>query len=364
MIESIIEDLQPKKFKNKKLNTLLNQMTLKQLNWSKHDFRLIGTSKLKKQALIDRIIAVYRVTLPRFFNYLSASQLNILLECAKHGGIAQYKFQKVSEIRILKSLGLLFPVTKEETVYLVIPDILSDWLNQVDIDKLKNKANQTDSIKQYLMGVVNLYGLHSIRDFIDLYQLHNQVELDKNEFYDLISFYQTYEGYFEILGNLYIYHHMISDQLFDFVDEIKKRTNIKYYPFNKQHILKASHEYYVKKTSEYEKIVQYFTKRLKSKHDVTELCCMLYFQAISGQQMQGVINLISQYYEFKSLDDVNELIPLYMELCNNSHQWLVKGHCPSKLHKPIIPTSVQSHQVGRNNPCPCGSGKKYKKCCL
>jgi hypothetical protein len=21
------------------------------------------------------------------------------------------------------------------------------------------------------------------------------------------------------------------------------------------------------------------------------------------------------------------------------------------------------HKVGRNEPCPCGSGKKYKKCC-
>ena len=21
-------------------------------------------------------------------------------------------------------------------------------------------------------------------------------------------------------------------------------------------------------------------------------------------------------------------------------------------------------EVGRNDPCPCGSGKKYKKCCL
>ena len=21
-------------------------------------------------------------------------------------------------------------------------------------------------------------------------------------------------------------------------------------------------------------------------------------------------------------------------------------------------------QLGRNDPCPCGSGKKYKKCCL
>ena len=23
-----------------------------------------------------------------------------------------------------------------------------------------------------------------------------------------------------------------------------------------------------------------------------------------------------------------------------------------------------SHDVGRNDPCPCGSGKKFKKCCI
>ncbi|MGZ8511446.1 MAG: SEC-C metal-binding domain-containing protein [Chitinophagaceae bacterium] len=22
------------------------------------------------------------------------------------------------------------------------------------------------------------------------------------------------------------------------------------------------------------------------------------------------------------------------------------------------------HKIGRKDPCPCGSGKKYKKCCL
>jgi len=25
---------------------------------------------------------------------------------------------------------------------------------------------------------------------------------------------------------------------------------------------------------------------------------------------------------------------------------------------------VPDEKVGRNDPCPCGSGKKYKKCCL
>jgi uncharacterized protein YecA (UPF0149 family) len=24
----------------------------------------------------------------------------------------------------------------------------------------------------------------------------------------------------------------------------------------------------------------------------------------------------------------------------------------------------EAPKVGRNDPCPCGSGKKYKKCCL
>jgi hypothetical protein len=33
-------------------------------------------------------------------------------------------------------------------------------------------------------------------------------------------------------------------------------------------------------------------------------------------------------------------------------------------HQPISgPASEKPRSVGRNDPCPCGSGKKYKKCC-
>jgi hypothetical protein len=33
-------------------------------------------------------------------------------------------------------------------------------------------------------------------------------------------------------------------------------------------------------------------------------------------------------------------------------------------HEPPPDTIVRSTHVGRNDPCPCGSGKKFKKCCL
>lgn len=34
----------------------------------------------------------------------------------------------------------------------------------------------------------------------------------------------------------------------------------------------------------------------------------------------------------------------------------------SALDKQLAPASAQ--KIGRNDPCRCGSGRKYKKCCL
>ena len=40
----------------------------------------------------------------------------------------------------------------------------------------------------------------------------------------------------------------------------------------------------------------------------------------------------------------------------------------AKALKPMVvpPTGKQlkRNKIGRNDPCPCGSGKKFKKCCL
>lgn len=33
-------------------------------------------------------------------------------------------------------------------------------------------------------------------------------------------------------------------------------------------------------------------------------------------------------------------------------------------HTPRQPFVREEPRVGRNDPCPCGSGKKYKKCCM
>lgn len=34
----------------------------------------------------------------------------------------------------------------------------------------------------------------------------------------------------------------------------------------------------------------------------------------------------------------------------------------SLFDEPLVPIRNETPKIGRNNPCPCGSGKKYKKC--
>lgn len=41
----------------------------------------------------------------------------------------------------------------------------------------------------------------------------------------------------------------------------------------------------------------------------------------------------------------------------------IPGADEEPLPPPVQPVKNEKKDIGRNDPCPCGSGKKYKKCC-
>lgn len=68
------------------------------------------------------------------------------------------------------------------------------------------------------------------------------------------------------------------------------------------------------------------------------------------------------------LDEIRSTIeeqhPDFYKQLQTRHEKLKKIYlnCRRKHYSP--PQTVTGRKVGRNDPCPCGSGKKYKKCCL
>jgi SEC-C motif-containing protein len=70
---------------------------------------------------------------------------------------------------------------------------------------------------------------------------------------------------------------------------------------------------------------------------------------------EGTVEFVAQYEFDKKLQTHHELATFKKE---DGVWYFVNGEILNSTLRRVAP------KVGRNDPCPCNSGKKYKKCCL
>lgn len=64
-------------------------------------------------------------------------------------------------------------------------------------------------------------------------------------------------------------------------------------------------------------------------------------------------------YNIKYTDkDYKNIIEIINNYKNTLPIWVYNGYSKKEVN-----SMPKEKKVGRNDPCPCGSGKKYKKCC-
>ena len=106
----------------------------------------------------------------------------------------------------------------------------------------------------------------------------------------------------------------------------------------------------------------------------------------SGRMWNGAVDAMRTYIDFSTLseDDFAELATILCKCANATRQDANWAFTPNELMKmnglggtfdmqsvhtgfasdPNAPIVRASAKVGRNDPCPCGSGRKFKKCCM
>jgi preprotein translocase subunit SecA len=74
-----------------------------------------------------------------------------------------------------------------------------------------------------------------------------------------------------------------------------------------------------------------------------------------------VVKEFDRESSFDHKKDVCTIFELYDDVVNT---WAGYNEDRDNFSYPReVPQQAVSKKVGRNDPCPCGSGKKYKKCC-
>ena len=119
-------------------------------------------------------------------------------------------------------------------------------------------------------------------------------------------------------------------------------------------------------------IVKGTVKELSEKYDMPLELMVGFLDGIEESLLEP--NNIDEITEDSEVSLAFDLEKLYMNMVDCNAEWLYElpqwdklltAERRKELYKiqKSSKTIVKPPKVGRNDPCPCGSGKKYKKCC-
>ena len=235
-------------------------------------------------------------------------------------------------------------------------------------------------IVDYIISLTNLYGLVHRDKVVEIYNMQNEDKIDETIIAAVLKEdkKELSNNFVEIHGDYFVAETII--EFDDFEEQLMQRTGKPFYIPNQEKLLKYKDETYHEVTKEYEKLLDYVAKNLlEGDEEAAQMICED-IQGICqfGFSIQSVFASFNHMsVSFKNEKQVNEVMQLVMDLANNTRIWENNGHTPNEIFEmmekpnlrplPKEPFRIRperQEKIGRNDPCPCGSGKKYKKCCM
>lgn len=238
----------------------------------------------------------------------------------------------------------------------------------------------------YVISLTNLYGLVHKEKVAEVYNLQNKEKINVNVIEMVMhSFSEDLQKNFVEINGDYFVHETIME-FDDFDRQLRQCAGKPFYIPPQAELLKYRDDCYFEKDREYWVLLEHITKNLLNGDEKQGA---LITDDLQGYCQHGfspgmMFDLFNDYgFSFKDEKQVNKTVQLVMNLANNTRIWENNGHTPHEIFEKYERPHLQPlpkepfafdkagviepesrKKAGRNDPCPCGSGKKYKKCCL
>jgi len=322
------------------------------------------SSSLRKQEIIDALAKEIPHAIPEWCGnapFLTYEILTGTVDINKSDPMMH------KSIYDLTARGIGYFSLDEDKPVFNIPQILKSCAPKADSIIEKAKLNDIKII--FTQGLVNLYGLIPMDELTEILNHYIMEKIDKHDLTLWIeskafTYFDAYLGFID--GELFLIHENAQDP----EGFLYERPDLEYADFDPDDLFslwtslttKESWPYFEKLLVEIEK--HEITDELKFRNDIR----VMQFSFMNDEKSMNCIQPILDCVITENLEDARSLMQLMMDYHNHSPKWNMKGNAPSDLSHKRMPEAHKaakaSKKVGRNDPCPCGSGKKYKKCCL
>jgi hypothetical protein len=345
-----------------------------------HDIRkklqIKNISSLKKAELIQYLAVAVPIVVSNIIRQFDERRLFLIKSIIANGGVISAKDIAIEEMEYFPKTGFMFTDFRNGNPVVMIPLELLPSLEEIVRDEtiLADVKRNTNWIK-ITRGLLYYYGTVPHDKLVDLvekympihphYLAFNHAIFEAMEYYQEIYIDRYGYSYWEVLDPLVI------------LEEQASRKTIDYYPFSRQQLLEAGETNFVERPKGYSRFLSLLTQEYRMpKQEAMELVEDCIMNVKLGAQPGQILQYLQTELTFESLEAVQKLMDAVVLIMNNTREWYLKGFTSEELFaqekKELLPfpnkkgdvISLQTRQkVGRNDPCPCGSGKKFKKCC-
>lgn len=365
-----------------RLSDLLARLTKDELSNIRSNLNLKGMSTLNKKELAEELVRLLPEKTEEVFSGFDEERYQLVKKMCEKGGFIFDSDISTEKAEYLRENGIIFPGSRNGRKILCMPleflDIFRDMINP-EYGKLVRRNTEWVRLTH---GLLYYYG------YLSFIQLQDTIGKLTGEKPDAVQ-------YLKILMDAMFYHGQIWPDGAGFCDirvsdaqkvqqEQRARPDVAYRPFTREQLFKAGAPGYIDLTPTLRVFMEFLRENYEiSKEEVNEIADECLYIINSDGKPGDLLKHLESFLEFPSFEFVQELTEVMMHLFNNTRMWILKGHTPSELSKeekkhlkplseaPLIKNGPVSNVidiqtrtiVGRNDPCPCGSGKKFKKCC-
>ena len=353
------------------INALLN-MTKQELDDIRYNLCVSGASSLKKTELAERLVPEIIKFSHRWLPSVLEEQYQAFQHLLKHDGITTEFREDDLRLDYLRGLGFIAAGEQEGRIAWYMPEEIRQEFKKLDSAAYKKAVGTNTEIMRLASGLLFFYG------FLNYDQLFQKINayIEKDDQVEFFAFMgimlngSCWQSNVAGLEHGMYYYTVIDAEKLE--NEQLNRTNIDFAELSYSEVYDAGEENYIDATDEYKTLAQFFMKEhgfdvLRAADVVGEITILLQ----NGSPMREVVEFLDTLGVLQDKRLADAITPLLIAFNNTLRMWLLKGHTPNELmgsaqdrKNNVVNFVPRGAKVGRNDPCPCGSGKKYKKCCL
>lgn len=342
------------------LKAFLEKMTKDELVKIAKKYSVRGITTLKKADAVEKMVTVILENTKIALELMEENSLKYIEELTKITGLKKYECTDMMYINYLRNRGLAFSGLKNDEAFVVMPKELKSIISEQLNKELKDRARLNEEVIKSISGMVYYYGVCKF-DFI--------ISNVKNIFGTSLE-----EEYIKALitnGEELGYDYVIDGDMICNIDvedaekilKLQEECKNNYYKFDKKSLIKAGKVDFVEENKQRTKLERVLGELFVIDKNILKEEMEGFMIAIKNEvEKSEAIDTFLQAYQLQSGEEKDIFVYELEVLAKSIRKWSLKGFTEDEIQKENSRV-VNDVKIGRNDPCICGSGKKYKKCC-